>query len=75
MKKLYRQPNGVFGGICLGIAKYFDIDDVIIRLIFIILFFTSFPIVILYIIMWVILPKQPDEFESNSNFYEKNKGG
>lgn len=71
MKKLYRQSNGVFGGICSGISKYFDIDDIIIRLIFIILFFTSFPIVILYIIMWFIVPKQSDEIESNSNFYEK----
>ncbi len=75
MKKLYRQPNSVFGGICAGIAKYFNIDDVIIKLIFIILFFTPFPIVILYIIMWILIPKQPIEIESNSNFYEKNKGG
>lgn len=75
MKKLYRQPNSVFGGICTGIAKYFNIDDVIIKLIFVILFFTPFPIVILYIIMWILIPKQPTEIESNSNFYEKNKGG
>lgn len=59
MKKLYRVPNGVFGGICSGIGKYFDMDTTIIRLIFIILFFTSFPIVIMYFIMWFLIPKEP----------------
>lgn len=58
MKKLYRTNNGVLGGICSGMSKYFNVDEVIIRLIFIILFFTSFPIVILYFIMWFIIPKE-----------------
>jgi phage shock protein C len=59
MKKLYRQRNSTIAGICSGIAKYFDVDDVIIRLIFIILFFTAFPIVIMYFIMWFLIPKEP----------------
>lgn len=57
MKKLYRDPNGVFAGICSGIGKYFDVDSIIIRLIFVILLFTSFPIVIMYFIMWFLIPK------------------
>lgn len=61
MKKLYRESNGVFGGVCSGIGKYFDVDTIIIRLIFIILFFTSFPIVIMYFIMWFLIPKEPIE--------------
>jgi len=40
-KKIYRsQKNKVIGGVCGGIGEYFDIDPVLIRLIFIILFFS-----------------------------------
>lgn len=71
MKKLYRTNENIFAGICSGMGEYFNVDSVFIRLIFIILFFTSFPIIILYIVMWFIIPKKPRQIESNSNFYEK----
>jgi len=59
-KKIYRsQKNKVIGGVCGGIGEYFDIDPVLIRLIFIILFF-SFGIGFLgYIIAWIIIPEKP----------------
>src|SRR6056297_60367 len=55
-KKIYRsQKNKVIGGVCGGIGEYFDIDPVLIRLIFIILFF-SFGIGFLgYIIACIII--------------------
>jgi phage shock protein PspC (stress-responsive transcriptional regulator) len=57
MKKLYRSRFGKIAGICKGISEYFNIDEIIIRLIFLVLIFTPFPIIILYVISWMVIPK------------------
>ena len=58
-RKLYRDPeNKVIAGVCSGVAAYFDIDDPIwVRLGFVLIFFTAGAGVLLYIILWAILPK------------------
>ena len=56
MKKLYRPTNGKISGVCKGISKYFNIDESIIRIIFVALVFTPFPIIITYLFMWMIIP-------------------
>mgnify|MGYP000671923418 CR=1 FL=1 len=56
MKKLFRDNNGMLGGICQGLSNYFNIDESIIRIIFIVLFFTPFPITLTYLLMWIIVP-------------------
>ncbi len=59
-KKIYRsQKNKVIGGVCGGIGEYFDIDPVLIRLIFIILFFSAGVGFLGYIIAWIIIPEKP----------------
>ena len=61
-KKLYRsKKNRVITGVCSGIAEYFSIDPTIVRIIYIVLtLFTAVaPFVILYLIMWIIVPDQP----------------
>jgi phage shock protein PspC (stress-responsive transcriptional regulator) len=56
-KRLYRDPdNRVLGGVCSGIAAYFNIDPVIIRLIFVVLIFSGVG-ALLYLIMWIITPE------------------
>ncbi len=55
-KRLYRHPDDrILGGVAGGLAAYFAIDPVIIRALFILLAFTSIGI-ILYVILWVIMP-------------------
>jgi len=59
-KKLLRsRKNKVIAGVCSGIGKYFDIDPVVIRLLWVVLtIFTGFFMGILaYIIAWVIIPE------------------
>lgn len=58
-KKLYRDPdNRVLGGVCSGLGAYFDIDPVIIRLIFVLLLFIpAGSSVLIYIILWIVVPK------------------
>ena len=58
MKKLYRSSNRILGGVCAGIADYFEIDPTVIRVAYTILsiFSTVFPGFILYIILLILIP-------------------
>lgn len=58
-RRLYRDgDNRVIGGVCSGLGAYFNIDMVILRVIFVVLFFlgvgASF---LIYIILWIVVPK------------------
>ena len=56
MKKLYRNQNDMkIAGICSGIGEYFDVDPVIIRLIFLLGLFLGGGLIV-YIIGWIIIP-------------------
>jgi phage shock protein C len=62
-ERLLRDPfNKVIGGVCSGIAIYFDIDAVIVRLIMFVLLFTGAGF-IAYIIAWIIIPAARSEEE------------
>jgi len=57
-KKLYRDPDDrILGGVCSGLAAYFNIDPIIVRLIFVALFFGGGSSLIIYLILWIIAPK------------------
>lgn len=57
-KRLFRDAdNAILGGVCAGIANYFKIDVVIIRAIFIVIFFAAGFGIPVYIILWFIVPK------------------
>jgi phage shock protein PspC (stress-responsive transcriptional regulator) len=63
-QRLYRNPyDKVLGGVCSGIANYFDVDAVILRLIFAVLFLTFGIGLLAYIIAWIVIPmaKTPEE--------------
>ncbi|HMQ31094.1 MAG TPA: PspC domain-containing protein, partial [Chloroflexaceae bacterium] len=44
-------------GVCGGLAEYFNIDPVIVRLIFVLVTLTSGLGVPVYILLWIIMPK------------------
>lgn len=51
------EDTAVFGGVCAGIAQYFDMDNILIRVAAVILgFFTLGLALIPYLIMWAVLP-------------------
>jgi len=59
-KRLYRSTqNKILGGVCGGIAEYFNIDPVIVRLIWVLLSLAFGAGIIAYIIAWLIIPKKP----------------
>ena len=52
-KRLYRDENHkVIGGVCSGLANYFGIDVVVVRVIFVILAFAGGLSIIPYLILW-----------------------
>lgn len=56
-RRLLRSKDGMIGGVCSGIAKHLYIDPTIVRLIFLLgTFFTIFPFILTYIILWIIVP-------------------
>lgn len=58
IKKMFRDPdNKVLGGVASGIAAYFGIDVVIVRLLFFVSIFFAGSGLILYLILWLILPQ------------------
>lgn len=61
-KKLYRsRTDKKIAGVCGGLAEYFNIDPVIVRIGFVILLLPGgFPGLLPYIILWLIVPEAPN---------------
>ena len=61
MKKLMRSgKDQKIGGVCAGVARYFDIDPTIVRVIWAVLAFCYGTGVLAYIILWLIAPVSTD---------------
>jgi phage shock protein C len=59
-KKLYRsQKDRVIAGVCGGLGEFFGIDATWIRLLFILFFFVGGSALLIYIIMWLVVPNAP----------------
>lgn len=57
--KLYRsEKDRVVGGVCAGLGDFFQVDPTIIRLIFVLITIFGGGGVILYIILWLIIPSE-----------------
>ena len=69
-KKLRRSlKDSVIGGVSGGLGEYFGTDPVIFRILFIVLTFTGGGGVLIYLLMWIFIPKAEidyDFFESKS---------
>jgi len=59
MKKILRRSrNSMIGGVCAGIAEFFDMDVTLVRVIYVILSICSvgFPGFFVYVILWMVMP-------------------
>lgn len=60
VKKLYRSNNDkMIAGVCGGLAEYFEIDSTLVRLLFLALLIFGGGGILIYIIMWIVVPKKP----------------
>jgi phage shock protein PspC (stress-responsive transcriptional regulator) len=56
-KRLYRDPdNRILGGVCSGVAAFFDLDIAIVRVIFLVALIFMGVGFWLYIILWIVAP-------------------
>ena len=57
-RRIYRDPdNRIIGGVCSGLAAYWRIDPTIVRVIFIILCIFGGSGLLIYLILWIIIPE------------------
>jgi len=62
-KKLYRsKADKMIGGVCAGLAEYFDLDLNLVRLLFVALTLLTalVPMLVFYIIAWIIVPAKEE---------------
>jgi len=63
-KKLYRsRTDRKIWGICGGLAKYFDIDPTIVRVIAVVSIFVTGISIIAYIVMAIVVPLESSEVD------------
>jgi phage shock protein C len=59
MKRLYRsEKDKMIAGVCSGLAEYFNIDPVIIRLIFVLIALPGGVSILVYFLFWILVPKK-----------------
>jgi phage shock protein PspC (stress-responsive transcriptional regulator) len=51
----------IFGGVAGGLAQYFNIDPIIIRILFVVFTMMHGIGIVLYIILWIVTPEEPFE--------------
>ncbi len=58
-RKLYRsETDKILGGVAGGLGEYFNIDPNIIRIIFVLLAVFGGSGIVIYLILWLLLPKK-----------------
>ena len=59
-KRLYRsRTDRMLAGVCGGLAEYFNIDPVIIRVITVVAALMALGGFLAYIILWIVVPEEP----------------
>jgi phage shock protein C len=60
VRKLYRSNREkMVGGVCGGIAEYFNVDPTLVRLAFLAFSFVTGIGVGAYIVLWIVIPQEP----------------
>ena len=73
-KKLYRSASQkMIGGVCAGLADYMDIDISLVRLVFVALVLVTaiFPMVLFYVIAWIVVPFKEEATDVQSEESEE----
>jgi len=72
-RKIFRSSkNRILGGVAGGIGEYFNIDPVLVRILFVLLGLSGGGGVILYLVLWLIIPNRPSGSSDGQKNLEKN---
>jgi phage shock protein PspC (stress-responsive transcriptional regulator) len=59
-KRLFRARfNKILGGVCTGLAEYFNIDPVLVRVLWVVFTLMGGAGLLAYIVCWIIIPEAP----------------
>ncbi|NLG83727.1 MAG: PspC domain-containing protein [Firmicutes bacterium] len=62
MRRLYRsRTEAMIGGVCGGLGEYFGLDPTLVRLFFVFLGLAGGAGLLLYLLLWIIVPLAPGE--------------
>lgn len=61
-KKIFRKTDDcIIAGVCGGLADYFEVDETIVRVIFVLLAIGGGSGILIYLILWLVIPKKGNE--------------
>ena len=59
-KRLFRsRKERILGGVCGGMGNYFNLDPVLVRVVWAVLLFAAGVGFLAYFIAWIIIPEEP----------------
>lgn len=58
-KRLYRSRSRIIGGVCQGLADYFNVDVVLVRIIALFALFCLSAGLWVYLVLWIVVPLEP----------------
>jgi len=59
-RRLYRsRTDRKLAGVCGGLAQYFNTDATLIRVLFVVLALLGGPGLVIYLLMWILVPEEP----------------
>lgn len=70
--QITRSSNGIVGGVCAGLAKYAGIDPIIVRIVFLLAAIYGGSGVLLYIVLWVLMPDEKSTDKESKKIIDKN---
>lgn len=58
-KRLFRsRKDRILGGVCGGLGNYLNVDPVLVRVVWALLFFAAGVGLLAYILAWIIIPEE-----------------
>ena len=59
-RRLYRsRTNRKLAGVCGGLARYFNTDATLMRVLFVVLALLGGPGLVIYLVLWLVVPAEP----------------
>jgi len=73
-KRLYRPSNNRrIGGVAAGLGEYFNLDPILVRILFVLLSLGGGPGILLYIVLWIVMPDESKTEDYEGKSKRKNR--
>ena len=67
-RRLYRSRRRIIGGVCQGLADYFNVDVVLVRIIALFALFCFSAGFWVYLVLWIAVPLEPASANGGDNY-------